>query len=112
MTTTADNPHTSFRMAGEMTIYRAAELKEMLLEPLQHSGATLEVDLSGVTELDTAGLQLLILAKRTALKNEGQLRLIGHSPAVLNVFDLLNLAAYFGDDLVIAQQQPSASVRH
>ncbi|MDD2610150.1 MAG: STAS domain-containing protein [Giesbergeria sp.] len=111
MTTTAAAPHTSLRMAGEMTIYRAAELKQLLLEPLQQPGATLEVDLSGVTELDTAGLQLLILAKRTARKQDGQLRLMGHSPAVLNVFDLLNLAAYFGDDLVIAQPPPT-SARH
>ena len=33
----------------------------------------------------------------------GQLRLVGHSAAVLEVFDLLHLAAYFGDDLVIPQ---------
>lgn len=90
----------SLCIEGEMNIYRAYELKKMLLEPLQPH-ATLEVNLSGVTELDTAGLQLLLLAKRTARKKNGQLRLVGHSIAVLNVFDLLNLAAYFGDDLVI-----------
>ena len=99
MTTTAPL-QTSLCIEGEMSIYRAHELKKMLLEPLQPH-ATLEVNLSGVTELDTAGLQLLLLAKRTAQKQNGQLRLVGHSPAVLNVFDLLNLAAYFGDDLVI-----------
>ncbi|WP_382434579.1 STAS domain-containing protein [Giesbergeria sinuosa] len=97
----------SLRIDGEMTIYRAAELKQLLLEPLQPH-ATVEVNLSGVTELDTAGLQLLLLAKRTALQQEGQLRLVGHSPAVLNVFDLLNLAAYFGDDLVIAHPPGAA----
>lgn len=98
--TTAAPLQKSLCIEGEMTIYRAQELKQMLLEPLQPH-VMLEVNLSGVTELDTAGLQLLLLAKRTALKQEGKLRLIGHSPAVLNVFDLLNLAAYFGDDLVI-----------
>ena len=51
----------------------------------------------------TAGVQLLMLAKRTAQKQQGQLRLVGHSAAVLEVFDLLHLAAYFGDDLVIPQ---------
>ena len=90
------------RIEGEMTIYRAEELKQALLEPLQPQ-TTLEVNLSAVTELDTAGVQLLMLAKRTAQKQEGQLRLVGHSAAVLEVFDLLNLAAYFGDDLVIPQ---------
>lgn len=95
-------PDAPLRIEGEMTIYRAEELKCALLEPLQPQ-ATLEVNLSAVTELDTAGLQLLMLAKRTAQKQQGQLRLVGHSAAVLEVFDLLNLAAYFGDDLVIPQ---------
>ena len=66
------------RIEGEMTIYRAEELKQALLEPLQPH-TTLEVNLSAVTELDTAGVQLLMLAKRTAQKQEGQLRLVGHS---------------------------------
>ena len=49
---------------GEMTIYRAAELKQTLLNAL--NGATsLEVDLHGVTEIDSAGIQLLMLAKAT-----------------------------------------------
>lgn len=90
------------RIEGEMNIYRAEELKRALLEPLQPQTA-LEVNLSAVTELDTVGLQLLMLAKRTAQKQQGKLRLVGHSAAVLEVFDLLNLAAYFGDDLVIPQ---------
>lgn len=100
------------RIEGEMNIYRAEELKRALLEPLQN-GASLEVNLSGVTELDTAGLQLLLLAKRTAQKLQCQLRLVGHSGAVLEVFDLLNLAAYFGDDLVIsrATAQPLGALR-
>ena len=95
-------PDAPLRIEGEMNIYRAEELKRALLEPLQH-GVTLEVNLSAVTELDTVGLQLLLLAKRTAQKQKGHLRLAGHSAAVLEVFDLLNLAAYFGDDLVIPQ---------
>ena len=94
------------RMEGEMTIYRAAELKQTLLAPLDHPGR-LEIDLSGVTELDTAGLQLLMLAKRTAQANQSELRLAGHSPAVLDVFELLNLAAYFGDPLVIPSRAAS-----
>jgi anti-sigma B factor antagonist len=94
-------PSTTLRIDGEMTIYRAAELKALLLDAL--SAATeLEVNLSGVTELDTAGLQVLILAKQTALAGERSLRLLDHSPAVVEVFEMLDLASYFGDPLVIA----------
>lgn len=85
------------RIDGELTIFRAMELKPiMLANPLPE-----EIDLSGVTELDTAGVQLLMLAKRTALAQQRELRLVGHSPAVLEVFELLNVAAYFGDPLVM-----------
>jgi anti-sigma B factor antagonist len=91
----------ALRIDGELTIYRAAELKAALLAPLD-PGVTLEVDLAGVTELDTAGLQLLMLAKQAAQANGGALTLAGHSAAVVDVFELLGLAGWFGDPLVIA----------
>ena len=85
------------RIDGELTIFRAMELKPTLLaEP-----PVTEIDLSGVTDLDTAGVQLLMLAKKTALAQGHELRLSGHSHAVLDVFELLNVAAYFGDPLVM-----------
>ena len=87
----------TLRIEGELTIFRAMELKPvMLADPLPE-----EIDLSGVTELDTAGMQLLMLAKRTAVEQQRELRLVGHSPAVMEVFELLNVAAYFGDHLVM-----------
>jgi anti-anti-sigma factor len=81
---------------GEMTIYRAVELKQALLTALEQP-AVLEIDLSKVSELDTAGVQLLLLAKQAAQTTNSELRFRHHSPAVLEVFELLNLAAYFGD---------------
>jgi anti-sigma B factor antagonist len=88
-------------IAGELSIYRADELKRSLIEPLAQ-GVQLVVNLAAVTEFDTCGLQLLMLAKRTAAALGSELQLVGHSPAVLDVFELLNVAAYFGDHLVIA----------
>lgn len=85
---------------GELSIYRADELKRALIEPLGPD-VRLVVDLTKVTELDTCGLQLLMLAKQSAQKLGGELQLVGHSPAVVEVFQLLNVAAFFGDHLVI-----------
>ena len=79
-----------------MTIYRAAELHQALLAHLEQR-EIVEVDLSGVTELDTAGVQLLLFAKQVAGARNKTLSLRDHSPAVLEVFELLNLAWYFGD---------------
>jgi anti-sigma B factor antagonist len=87
------------RLNGELTIYRAAEMKPALLEALDRA-ARLDIDLSDVTEIDTSGVQLLMAAKRRAQALKRELRFIGHSPAVLEVFELLDLAAYFGDPLI------------
>jgi len=89
---------TVLRIEGDMTIYRAAEWKSVLLAPFE----TLDVDLSAVGEIDCSGIQLLMLAKKTAQQRQCELRMIAHSPAVVEAFDLLNLAGYFGDQIVIA----------
>jgi anti-sigma B factor antagonist len=97
---------TSFPIKGEMTIYQASELKPVLLDALNKS-KVLEIDLSGVTEIDTAGVQLLMMMKKTAQEWQHEMHLTGHSPSVLEIFELANLASYFGDQLVI--QSPSKS---
>lgn len=96
----ADGAISRLALDGELTIYRAAELKPALLEALRRS-SVLELDLAGVTELDTAGLQLLMLAKQTAAVERRQLRLVQHSPAVLEIFEMLDLGAFFGDAMLM-----------
>lgn len=87
---------------GELSIYRAAELKDLLLGAVAKAEGALEIDLGGVTELDTSGVQVLMLAKQVAQQRGLELRLQRHSTAVLEVFEMLNLAGHFGDPLVIA----------
>ena len=91
---------TRIAIDGEMTIYRAADLKVTVLEALRKA-RVLEIDLSGITELDTAGLQVLMLAKNTAATDKRELRLLNHSPAVVEIVEMLNLGAFFGDALLI-----------
>jgi anti-sigma B factor antagonist len=91
---------THLALDGELTIYRAADLKVEVLEALRKA-ATLEIDLSGVSELDTAGLQVLMLAKQTAQAEQRTLRLAQHSPAVLEIFEMLDMGAFFGDAVLI-----------
>ncbi len=88
------------RASGEMTIYRAADLKPKLLRALSESDA-IDLDLSGVSELDTTGVQLLMLLKQEAVAAGKALALSGHSPAVLEVFELLNLGGWFGDPQIL-----------
>ena len=81
---------------GEMSIYNAADLKPALLHALEQSD-DIELDLAGVSEMDTSGVQLLMLMKREAVAAGKALKLSGHSPVVLDVFELLRLGSWFGD---------------
>ena len=98
---------TVLRIEGELTIFRAMELKDDFVA----NPALIEIDLSGVTEFDSAGLQLLMLAKKTALAEQRELRLVSHSPAVIEVFELLSVGSYFGDPLVMEPRAKGASSR-
>lgn len=90
----------SLRIKGEMTIYAANELKQHLAAAL-HANQDLEIDLSAVLEMDTSGLQLLFLAKREAQRADKRMTLVNHSPASMQVLDMFNMSAYFGDPVVI-----------
>lgn len=96
------------RLDGELNIYRAAELKPVVLSPIA-AGVRVEADLSGVTEIDTAGLQLLMLGKKTAQAAGGDFCLLNHSNSVIEAFELLSLASYFGDPVVIPQRGTAAN---
>lgn len=88
-------------IAGEMTIYTAAQLKEQLLTAMLDS-TEIEMNLGQVSEIDTAGLQLLALVKRCATDRATPLHFIAHSHVVLEMLDLCNLAGVFGDPVVIS----------
>ncbi|ABO91254.1 anti-sigma B factor antagonist [Aeromonas salmonicida subsp. salmonicida] len=91
---------TLVKISGEMTIYTAAELKQALT-PLLYRQQALELDLSGVSEMDSAGLQLLLAAKKTMQQGDSPLHLVMHSHAVLDALELCQLAAFFGDPTLI-----------
>lgn len=95
-------------LSEDLTIYNAVAIKTRLIAALDEALA-LDVDVAQVAEIDTAGLQLLILAKREALRQGKDMRIVAHSPAVLDAIDFLNLGAFFGDPLHIPASGPSIS---
>lgn len=89
-------PHTdrpaplSLALEGEMTIRRASELKPMLAPALLHPGG-LRLDLSGVSEIDTTGVQLLLATKQALQLDCRPFELSDCSRAVVDVVELLGL---------------------
>jgi anti-sigma B factor antagonist len=85
------------RIEGELTIYRAAELCDVLKVSLaaMPEHATLGLDLRAVTEMDSAGAQLLLAAQKSALATNRTLRVTASSAAVDEVLAILRLATQF-----------------
>lgn len=84
-------------LSGELTIYSVADIKAGLTDVMNHADQ-IEVDLSGVTEVDTAGLQLMLIAKRNPGK---QVVFAKHTAALLRLVDLANLGHALGDQMVL-----------
>ncbi len=103
----SDPQHRNITINEDMTIYNAAAQKHMLLDALADC-EELDMDLSQVSEMDTAGFQILLLSKREALKANKTVRLTAHSKAVTELLDLYNMASYFGDPMVIPAKEHAA----
>lgn len=88
------------KIADEMTIYTAAQYKDELLSYFPDC-QEIEIDLSEVTEMDSAGLQILLLLEAEAGKVKKELHFTNHSQPVTDVIELLDLAAHFGDPIII-----------
>ena len=91
---------TRIEIKGELSIFTAADLRQQLLDAID-TGSEVEVDLSEVSEMDSAGMQLMVAAKREARHRNTHLRFTGHSPAVFELLELCNLSGHLGDPLLI-----------
>ena len=85
------------KISGELTIYAVNDIQSKFKSHLTNPPA-LYLDLSAITALDTAGVQLLVFLNKAF---HGSMHIIKHSPAVLKVFDLYGLIGYFGDPVAL-----------
>lgn len=87
-----------FTIAGELSIYRAAELAQSLAAwQAQACGVHthLSLDLSEVTEMDSAGLQLLLSLLRSAQQAAQTLQIQAANDAVLEVLRTAGALPFF-----------------
>lgn len=78
------------RLIGDATIYTANELKDRLLFHLC-SARRLELDLSGLGEIDSTAVQILALCQREAEQAKKDLRLRQPPPRLVAVLSLYGL---------------------
>ena len=85
-------------ISGEFTIYQVGELKPLIAQALEQCGqdlSPLQLDLSDVTEIDGAGVQLLLATAKTVLGTETLLSLHRVPPAVLELFETYHIGNRF-----------------
>ena len=82
------------RLSGELTIYHATELWQALLALPAGSGDW-TLDLSGVTDIDSAGIQILLATRRSLAARGAALRLAASGAATHAAFSLYGMADAF-----------------
>lgn len=84
-------------VSGEVDLATAADLERALSEALTGTDATtIEVDLSGVEFMDSAGLRVLVAARKQAEDAGRTLRLRSPHERVRRIIEITGLAAVFG----------------
>jgi anti-anti-sigma factor len=86
----------SVTLEGPLTIATAADTKVAVFQHIQPE-RKVEFDLSLVDEIDCAGLQILILAKRESERLGGQFRLTNPSLAVAQAFQISGFSDFLGN---------------
>lgn len=85
-----------------MSIYDAMTLRDLFANTMDNFDL-IEVNLANVTEIDCAGLQLMIALKNEALKQNKSILFSQHSQEVIEFLDLFNIASFFGDPVIIGK---------
>jgi len=82
------------QVEGELTIYTVNDHRQAFLEQSQGCNG-MKIDLAGVTEIDTAGVQLLVALRQHLIGTERGLQLCNSSKSVQEALELTRLADEF-----------------
>jgi anti-anti-sigma factor len=89
--THVDGDRAGLAFRGEVDYAVTARFREALVELAEAGSTHLDLDLSGVTFLDSRGLSVLLHARRRVLRLGGSLRVVAVSPQVLRVLRVTGL---------------------
>lgn len=84
-----------FALEGDIDLYQTPAVKERLNELIERKLATILVDLTGVTYMDSSGLAVLIESLQRIAAYGGKLGIFGLRPTVRHIFDIARLDQIF-----------------
>lgn len=99
-----DKNKTVIRLSGDLSIYSAAEILSQLLEH-QKKSEELVLNLEAISDMDTAGFQVLVSLKEESFRSGKELKLKKHSDAVLKLFDIYGAVGFFGDKIKLTPEE-------
>jgi len=100
---TGDDESVTVAVTGDLTIYTVAQLKEDFKSIINHYKKT-EIDFSGIRQVDTAGIQLLLFFKKYNDSADHQLIFRSHSRELLKYMDLYGTAGMFTDKIALKKE--------
>jgi anti-sigma B factor antagonist len=92
---------------GYLDAHTAPQLEEAFRELLEDNRYNIIVNFSELTYISSAGLGVFMAFIEDVRSNQGDIKLVGMSPKVYNVFDLLGFPTLYEiyDDELQAQQK-------
>jgi anti-sigma B factor antagonist len=100
---------TVVQVAGEIDVYTAPQLRELLDQQIDAGRYQLVVDLSGVSFMDSTGLGVLVGRLKQIRLHDGSMQLVCAQDRVLKVFVITGLDKVFaiyptvGEALAVSQ---------
>ena len=82
-------------LEGEIDVYTAPRLKEVLVEAIESGCPNIIVDLEKVGFIDSSGLGVLVSALRRARERDGVVRIVCTRDNVLKIFRITGLDKVF-----------------
>ena len=92
--TDVDGDKATLKIDGKLTV-QSSPVLSVALEALPANVCDLDIDLSAVSYIASAGLRVLVSADKLALKRGGAMRLLHPRAEVLDVFELTGLSEVF-----------------
>lgn len=95
ITNTLKNNILVIQLTGEVDLYHAPKIKDVVLEKIKEGHDNIIIDLEKVTYIDSTGIGSLIFSRTTINKNGGNLILINIKDSVKKIFELTKLNSFF-----------------
>lgn len=82
---------TRIRIDGDLSIYQASDARDAFVALLPLNASAWQLDLAGIGDFDSAGLQLLLVMQRTLCVGGSPVTVVDATPAVSEMIALLRL---------------------